>query len=238
MLVVHGPHFEWQGNDISWVEGPGEPPMKEQTWRRVMSKQDGKRTTWSERQPSQRCKDRDTMSKGKVFRIEEIPAHEAPVHYSQWLWVTHSLLGLWIANILESAAKKKNVLTAINYEALTHFSSLTQIMLRTWKTAIDQSLLSHAFQYSRSALLFTPCPQDAFAHLIRSFPNPKMSPETSLYFHLDFASGKPAKKESNQKLSLFIASHICFLGTSQCLLFSLLIRDTKPTNQLIYHFLC
>lgn len=194
----------WMAREWYFLSGGTRRASNERAnWRRVMSKQDGKHTTWFERQPSQRCKYRDTMSKGKVFRIEEVPAHEAPVHYSHWLWVTHSLLGLWMANILESAAKKKNVLTAVNYEALTHFSSLTQIMLGTWKTVIDQSLPSHAFQYLRSALLFTPCPQDAFAHLIRSFPNPKLSPETSLYFLLVFALWKTSQERVKPKAISF-----------------------------------
>ena len=114
MLLVHGPHFECQGNDVSvWFKkglsgGTRRAPMERRaTWRRAMSKQDGKNTRWFERQPSQRGKYRDTMSKGKFFRIEEAPAHKAPVHYSHWLWVTHSLLKLWMANILESAAITK-----------------------------------------------------------------------------------------------------------------------------------
>lgn len=51
------------------------------------------------------------------------------------------------------------MLAAINHEALTHFSNLPRIMLRTGKIAIDQSLLSHTFQYSGSALPFTSLPQ-------------------------------------------------------------------------------
>lgn len=115
MLLVPGPQWEQQGNGVSFGPKKGlrgktrrAPSERGATWRRVMSKRDGKSTTrWSERQPSQRCKYRDTMSKGKVFRAEEAPAHEAPVHYSHWLWVTHSLLELLMANILESAAIKE-----------------------------------------------------------------------------------------------------------------------------------
>lgn len=57
---------------------------------------------WEAAKPE--CKYRYTMSKGKGFRWGEVPAHEAPVHYSHWLWVTPSLLELLMANILESAA--------------------------------------------------------------------------------------------------------------------------------------
>lgn len=207
MLVVHRPHFEWQGNDISWVGGPGEPPMKEQTWRRITSKQDGKRTTWFERQPSQRCKYRDTMSKGKVFRIEEIPAHEAPAHYSQCSQPFRIVDGKHFGECSE----KKNVLTAINYEALTHFSSLTQIMLRTWKTAIG-SVPSFMPSNTRDQHFYSLLPPRCLCTiLIRSFPKPKNVPWDFTLLSSRFCLWKTSQERVKPKA---ISFHCFYISAS------------------------